>query len=602
MVLPDMSTGHRVVYSSLLSLTLGIMLFGECLPAQILRKPVDLQPWEVRVDGHVRRALIATPGPHKDGVLRPVVFVFHGHGGRAASIARGLAIHRHWPEAITVYPQGLPTPGLFDKVGRGTGWQHDGGELADRDLRFFDAMLDQLVRDRGADPCRVHVTGHSNGGGFSYVLMIERAHLLASVAPSSASAAQHVGNDPLPPLPLLHSGSPSDRIIKWQSQMIAIERTLESRSCAVGEPLETHRKVIRYPSDAAPIWVFEHDQGHGIPQQQAALVADFFKRHPRPAPVPPPRPLRVELMDATRVWDTAPHQAFTDMCIDDDQFMLTFREGDGHVYGKDGAVRVLRSEDGSSWETAAVLHAKGVDLRDPKISRMPSGKLHVLMGGSIYNGQEFVSRKTKVTRLDGHRGTVQAIVDAEIDSPVAEFDDWLWRICWRRGVAYGALYQHEKGEVHLMKSDDGQRFEHVVGWEQDGRPSEATVRAAPDGALVALLRRDGGDRKARIGRAEPPFTDWTWATLPTSLGGPELLVLPDGRMLAAGRTHTDKGPRTTLAEVRLDGTWRPLLTLPSGGDTSYPGLVRIGDQLLMSYYSSHEQKTSIYVARMRLER
>mgnify|MGYP001339017032 CR=1 FL=1 len=145
-------------------------------------------------------------------------------------------------------------------------------------------------------------------------------------------------------------------------------------------------------------------------------------------------------------------------------------------------------------------------------------------------------------------------------------------------------------------------FDHVVRWKQDGRPSEATVRAAPDGALVALLRRDGGDRKARIGRAEPPFTDWTWATLPTSLGGPELLVLPDGRMLAAGRTHTDKGPKTTLGEVCLDGTWRPLLTLPSGGDTSYPGLVRIGDRLLMSYYSSHEEKTSIYVARMRLER
>ena len=601
-MLAGMSTGHRALHSSLVALTVCSMFGVENLTAQTPRTPPGLQHWEIRVDGHMRRALITTTEPNKDGALRPVVFVFHGHGGRAASIARGLAIHRHWPEAIVVYPQGLPTPGLFDKEGRGTGWQHDGGELADRDLRFFDAMLDELIRDRGADPRRVHVTGHSNGGGFCYVLMIERAHLLASVAPSSASAAQHVGDDRLPPLPLLHSGSPSDRIIKWRSQMIAIDRTRESRNCATGEPLRAHRNVVRYPSEAAPIWVFEHDQGHGVPRQQAALAVDFFKRHPRPAPMLPPRPLRVELMNVKRVWDTAPHQAFTDMCIDDDQFVLTFREGDGHVYGKDGAVRVLRSDDGSSWETAAVLHAKGVDLRDPKISRMPSGELHVLMGGSIYNGQKFVSRKTKVTRLNGQRGTAQVIVDAEIDSQVAQFDDWLWRICWHRGVAYGALYQHAKGKVHLMKSEDGQRFEHVVRWKQDGRPSEATVRAAPDGALLALLRRDGGDRKARIGRAEPPFTDWTWSTLPTSLGGPELLVLPDGRMLAAGRTQTDKGPKTTLGEVRLDGTWRPLLTLPSGGDTSYPGLVRIGDRLLMSYYSSHEQKTAIYVARMRLER
>ena len=107
---------------------------------------------------------------------------------------------------------------------------------------------------------------------------------------------------------------------------------------------------------------------------------------------------------------------------------------------------------------------------------------------------------------------------------------------------------------------------------------------------------------ARIGRAEPPFTEWTWASLPTSLGGPELLVLPSGRMLAAGRTQRHDGPKTSIAEVSLDGSWRPLLTLPSGDDTSYPGLVRVGDRLLMSYYSSHEGKTSVYVAEMRMTR
>jgi|GEM_PF-740147 len=582
-----------------------IALIGVGLTGQRPPRDPALRPWNVTVDGTTRRALIATPKPARNQrgeARKPVVFVFHGHGGRAEGITRGLPIHRHWPGAIVVYPQGLPTPGLFDKEGRGTGWQHDGGDLADRDLRFFDAMLNELIRDRGADPRRVHVTGHSNGGGFCYVLMVERGHLLASAAPSSASAAQHVGDDPLPPLPLLHSGSPRDRVIKWRSQMIAIERAKKSRSCSPGEQLKEHRDVTRYSSAAAPILVFEHDQGHGIPRQQATLTASFFKRHSQAAPAPPPRPLRVELVEVQRVWDRAPHQAFTDICIDDDQFVLTFREGDGHVYGKDGVVRVLRSKNGSSWETAAVLSVEGVDLRDPKISLMPSGELHVLMGGSIYNGREFVARTSKVTRLEGPRGEPLPVVDAKIDPDVMALDDWLWRICWRGDVAYGALYQSSKGTVHLMKSADGQRFEHVVQWGQDGRPSEATVRAAPDGALVALLRRDGGDRKAQIGRAEPPFTDWTWSALPTSLGGPELLVLPDGRMLAAGRTHGDKGPKTTIGEVRLDGSWRPLLTLPSAGDTSYPGLARVDDRLLMSYYSSHEGKTAIYVAEMRLTR
>ena len=43
-----------------------------------------------------------------------------------------------------------------------------------------------------------------------------------------------------------------------------------------------------------------------------------------------------------------------------------------------------------------------------------------------------------------------------------------------------------------------------------------------------------------------------------------------------------------------------LLKLPSGGDTSYPGLVWHNDLLYMSYYSSHEGKTSIYLAKIKI--
>ena len=42
------------------------------------------------------------------------------------------------------------------------------------------------------------------------------------------------------------------------------------------------------------------------------------------------------------------------------------------------------------------------------------------------------------------------------------------------------------------------------------------------------------------------------------------------------------------------------LKLPSGGDTSYAGLVWHDGLLWVSYYSSHEGKTSIYLAKVRL--
>lgn len=44
-----------------------------------------------------------------------------------------------------------------------------------------------------------------------------------------------------------------------------------------------------------------------------------------------------------------------------------------------------------------------------------------------------------------------------------------------------------------------------------------------------------------------------------------------------------------------------MLKLPSGGDSSYPGMVMHNGLLWMSYYSSHEGKTSIYLAKIALE-
>ena len=45
-------------------------------------------------------------------------------------------------------------------------------------------------------------------------------------------------------------------------------------------------------------------------------------------------------------------------------------------------------------------------------------------------------------------------------------------------------------------------------------------------------------------------------------------------------------------------SYEPALTLPSGGDTSYAGMVWHEDLLWMSYYSSHEESTNVYLAKV----
>ncbi len=102
-----------------------------------------------------------------------------------------------------------------------------------------------------------------------------------------------------------------------------------------------------------------------------------------------------------------------------------------------------------------------------------------------------------------------------------------------------------------------------------------------------------------LGRSRAPFTQWTWRPTTHQVGGPNFIRLPDGELWGSGRSYPG-GPKTVVARMTLDGGYEPVLTLPSGGDTSYAGMVWHADLLWVSYYSSHEGKTSIYLARVKL--
>ncbi|MEA3368626.1 MAG: hypothetical protein U9R68_11000, partial [Planctomycetota bacterium] len=153
----------------------------------------------------------------------------------------------------------------------------------------------------------------------------------------------------------------------------------------------------------------------------------------------------------------------------------------------------------------------------------------------------------------------------------------------------------------LYRSDDGRRFEALVPrLFEEGYPNEATLRFLPDGRCLCLLRRDESPNSAQLGTARPPYTEWSWQDLGVRVGGPNVVRLPDGRFIAATRRY-DGGARTSLQWLDIEkGTLTGCLRLPSGGDTSYAGLVWHEGILWVSYYSSHEGKTSIYLARVRL--
>ena len=122
-----------------------------------------------------------------------------------------------------------------------------------------------------------------------------------------------------------------------------------------------------------------------------------------------------------------------------------------------------------------------------------------------------------------------------------------------------------------------------------------------DDTCYCLLRRDGKPATAQLGTARPPYTQWNWKDLGVQIGGPHMIQLPDGRFVAVVRRY-EGGARTSLHWLDPEaGTLTEFLRLPSGGDTSYAGLAWHAETLWVSYYSSHEGKTKIYLAQVRFE-
>lgn len=314
---------------------------------------------------------------------------------------------------------------------------------------------------------------------------------------------------------------------------------------------------------------------------------------PAPAPAAGP-PGEAQLLGVRLIWNQAPHNAFTDLVRFKDQWFCVFREGTGHV-SHDGKVRIISSADGDAWAPAALLSAPGdlPDLRDPKITLTPDGRLMITAAAAM--------RTVKPPRHQTYAWFSSDGKDWGRPEAIGEPNVWLWRITWHKGAAWGVGYAAGGGGARLYRSPDGRRFEvHVERLFDKGFPNEASLEFLDDDTCLCLLRRDGQPSTAMLGTARPPYTEWTWKDLGVRIGGPRLVRLADGRLVAGARRY-DGSVRTSLMWLDAGGgALREFLRLPSGGDTSYPGLVMHGGLLWVSYYSSHEGKTGIYLARVRL--
>ncbi|MEO3778861.1 sialidase family protein [Micromonospora sp. B11E3] len=301
-----------------------------------------------------------------------------------------------------------------------------------------------------------------------------------------------------------------------------------------------------------------------------------------------------------RIGDAAGHSAFTDLVRHRGRWLCAFREGAGHL-SADGAIRVLASDDGRRWGPAARLERQATDLRDPRFVARPDGRLQLLAAAVTQSPAGLGAGTTRSFRTvtwlstDGERWGEP--------TPIGEPDMWVWQAAWHGGAMYGVGYAtREPRLVRLYRSGDGFDLQPVVeSLYLGGYPNESGLVFTSDGTAVCLLRRDREAATAQLGRSRPPYRHWAWTDLGVQVGGPALLGLPDGRLVAGVRL-LDGGPRTSICAVDPErGALTELVALPSGGDCGYPGLDWHDGVLRVSYYSSHEERTCVYLAEVTLD-
>ena len=301
-----------------------------------------------------------------------------------------------------------------------------------------------------------------------------------------------------------------------------------------------------------------------------------------------------------RSWDVVSdghHNAFSDMVYWNDNFYLVYRSAETHI-DLDSKLVLIKSDDAETWEEVEEFRFKDADIRDAKFL--------------VLNNTLFIYALKNVDPLaEPHTSLYTFSYDGE---KWADWEDMYPKdhVCWRPKIINNIVYVATVSEDHkksiLLKSVDGMNWEEVGTIYKGEIHGEPAISLLPDGRMICVARMEGssiipltGDSSActLIGIATPPYNDWDFEKdYTTKLDGPVLFYNEnDRKTYAIGRYEPDfKGPitqtgsqfsckRTSIFLLEEDELVY-LSDLPSGGDTSYPGVVIYEEFLYICYYTS----------------
>lgn len=308
----------------------------------------------------------------------------------------------------------------------------------------------------------------------------------------------------------------------------------------------------------------------------------------------PETPATIKPREVRKIFADGKHNAFTALARFQDQYWVAFRSGKDHN-SKDGDIVVLRSPDGKTW-TEALRLSVGTDDRDPQF--LVVGK-RLILYDFLEDGKKSATYATFTE--DGKTWSKPQIA---YEPPYI-----IWKPCAFGGKYYSGAHKIDNAnsgknrQVHLVESEDGLNWKKISTIRAGSWESETTLHFDAKGKITAFLRQKYGSPPAQILEAVPPYTEWKGRPSPVPHFSGHSAHTFNGTDYLLSRT-LDYGTKKTGCTIFIfaDGKLQPYCVLPAGGDCAYTGAVQAGDDMLVSYYSSHEGGTNIYFAVVPLKR
>jgi len=230
-----------------------------------------LQTVTLTVDG-VERQFIAYAPLTKDARPRPLVFAFHGHGGNMRYSLNRFKFNKTWPEAVSLYPQGLPTKGMTDPDGKKNGWQQRVNTESNRDEKFLDSMLEWAKKNNRIDEKNVFSMGHSNGGAMTMVAWNSHPNLFKGLGVCCGGGRTLPENKPTA---LFSVSGRNDPIVKFAGQQLSFNSAKRVNG-ATGEGKPYGNNSTIWEGKAPSVW-YVSDGGHELPEEALEQLTKFFK-------------------------------------------------------------------------------------------------------------------------------------------------------------------------------------------------------------------------------------------------------------------------------------------------------------------------------------